>query len=215
MILCSELRGTHDHILLSHGSRSLPDSDAKKKNLRGRGNVFIVTRGRYTDCPLKRHELIEHDAPNISSNVAFILCRGNVFIEPFPSTEWRNTLNWAVALQRWEGYTYRQRMMWWIYEVRRWDGLRYHDIRTKFHKYWFRHSEVEGGGDTQTGLRSHKPTLGNYADEPKCLSGCGRFSFRAAEVYHENPVMITVSSRDSNSMKQDRWSLDCDIQSHN
>jgi hypothetical protein len=40
-----------------------------------------------------------------------------------------------------------------IYEVRLWDGLRYHDIHTKFHKDWLRHSEVGGGGflDTQHG----------------------------------------------------------------
>jgi hypothetical protein len=36
-----------------------------------------------------------------------------------------------------------------IYEVRRGDGLRCHDVRTKFHKYCFRHSEV-GRGNTQT-----------------------------------------------------------------
>jgi hypothetical protein len=29
-----------------------------------------------------------------------------------------------------------------IYESRRWDGLRFHDIYTKFHKDWFRHSKV-------------------------------------------------------------------------
>jgi hypothetical protein len=33
-----------------------------------------------------------------------------------------------------------------IYEVCRWDGLRCHDIRTKFHADWFRHSKVNGEG---------------------------------------------------------------------
>jgi hypothetical protein len=37
------------------------------------------------------------------------------------------------------------RLMGKIYEVRRWDGLRYHDIRTKFHKDRFRHSENNRG----------------------------------------------------------------------
>jgi hypothetical protein len=48
-----------------------------------------------------------------------------------------------------------------IYEVRRGDGLRWHDIHTKFHKDWFRHSKVDMGEftDTQTALGSHKPTL--------------------------------------------------------
>jgi hypothetical protein len=42
------------------------------------------------------------------------------------------------------------------------DGLRYRDIRTKFHKDWFIHSKVDGGGaytDTQTAWRSDKPTF--------------------------------------------------------
>jgi hypothetical protein len=33
-----------------------------------------------------------------------------------------------------------------IYEVRRQDWLRFHDIHTKFHKNWFRHSKVDMGG---------------------------------------------------------------------
>jgi hypothetical protein len=37
-----------------------------------------------------------------------------------------------------------------IYEVRCWDGLRCHNIHTKYHKAWFSHSKVDGGGgDTQ------------------------------------------------------------------
>jgi hypothetical protein len=35
-----------------------------------------------------------------------------------------------------------------IYEVRRWGGLRCHDMCTKFHKEWLRHSKVNKG-DTQ------------------------------------------------------------------
>jgi hypothetical protein len=35
-----------------------------------------------------------------------------------------------------------------IYEVCRWDGLSRHDVHTKFHKDWFSHSEVNGGGYT-------------------------------------------------------------------
>jgi hypothetical protein len=37
-----------------------------------------------------------------------------------------------------------------IYDVCRWDGLRCHDIHTKFHKYCFSYSKVDGGGDSQT-----------------------------------------------------------------
>jgi hypothetical protein len=46
-----------------------------------------------------------------------------------------------------------------IYEVCLWDGLSCHDIDTKFHEDWFRHSNVIRG-DTQTGWRTHKPILG-------------------------------------------------------
>jgi hypothetical protein len=31
-----------------------------------------------------------------------------------------------------------------IYEVCHWDGLSCHDMHTKFHKYWLRHSKVDG-----------------------------------------------------------------------
>jgi hypothetical protein len=42
-----------------------------------------------------------------------------------------------------------------IYEISHWDGLRCHDVRTKFHKDCFRHSEVDRR-DTQTQCWSHK-----------------------------------------------------------
>jgi hypothetical protein len=47
-----------------------------------------------------------------------------------------------------------------IYELRHCDGLRCHDINAKFHKDWFRHSEVVSG-DTRadTATRSHKHTF--------------------------------------------------------
>jgi hypothetical protein len=37
------------------------------------------------------------------------------------------------------------RLMRRMYEARLWDGLRCHDMHTKFHKYWFRHSNFLGG----------------------------------------------------------------------
>jgi hypothetical protein len=43
-----------------------------------------------------------------------------------------------------------------IYEVCHWDGLRCHDIHTKFHKDWFRHSKFT---DTQAAWWSHKATF--------------------------------------------------------
>jgi hypothetical protein len=33
-----------------------------------------------------------------------------------------------------------------------------YEVHTKFHNDWFRHLNVDSG-DTQTGWRSHKPTL--------------------------------------------------------
>jgi hypothetical protein len=40
-----------------------------------------------------------------------------------------------------------------IYKLRRLDGLRWRDLHTKFHKYWFRHSKVVRG-DTHTDTNS-------------------------------------------------------------
>jgi hypothetical protein len=45
-----------------------------------------------------------------------------------------------------------------IYEARRWDGFRCHDIVTKFHTDWFRHSEV----DLRGGI--HRHTHRQYSD---------------------------------------------------
>jgi hypothetical protein len=39
-----------------------------------------------------------------------------------------------------------------------WDGLRCHDIHTKFHRNWLRHSKVHGGGDSQTHRQQGGPT---------------------------------------------------------
>jgi hypothetical protein len=41
-----------------------------------------------------------------------------------------------------------------IYELRPRDGLRCHDTRIKFHKDWYRHSKVEGGGGGFTGTQN-------------------------------------------------------------
>jgi hypothetical protein len=58
-----------------------------------------------------------------------IRCRCNVFTEPS---------NRNVHIQT-------HRLMGRIYKVRRWDGLKCHDIHTKFHKDWSRHSKVGTG----------------------------------------------------------------------
>jgi hypothetical protein len=59
-----------------------------------------------------------------------IRCCDNGFTEPLPSNEWRDTHTGSL--------------MGGIYEASGWDGLRCHDIHTKFHKAWFRHSKVKG-----------------------------------------------------------------------
>jgi hypothetical protein len=47
-----------------------------------------------------------------------------------------------------------------LVEVRRWVGLKNHDRRNKFHKIWFRHSNIAGGyTDSQRARLSHKPTF--------------------------------------------------------
>jgi hypothetical protein len=64
-----------------------------------------------------------------------ICCRGNVFIDPFPSIE--------------RGIHYRHGLMEETYKVRHWDGLRWHNIHIKFHKDWLGDSKADRG-DTQT-----------------------------------------------------------------
>jgi hypothetical protein len=61
-----------------------------------------------------------------------IRCRGNIVTEPLPSND--------------KGiHIYTHSLMGGIYEVHRWDELRCHDIYTKFHNDWFRHSNVDRG----------------------------------------------------------------------
>jgi hypothetical protein len=74
----------------------------------------------------------------LNSSVVCIYCRWNMFTEPLPCSEKRDTST--------------GRLMGGIYEVRRWDVFRCCDIHTKFHKDWFRHSKVDGG----RGI--HRPT---------------------------------------------------------
>jgi hypothetical protein len=56
-----------------------------------------------------------------------IRCRGNVFTEQLPGNDR------GIHIKT-------HRLIGGIYEVRHWDGLRCHDIHTKFHKDWLRHS---------------------------------------------------------------------------
>jgi hypothetical protein len=86
-------------------------------------------------------------ASNNSFIVSCIYCRGSVFTEPLPSNDRRDT-HTDINM---EG----------ICEVRHWDGLRCHDVHTKFHKYWFRHSKVTGVLTGIDNTEIHKPTLGN------------------------------------------------------
>jgi hypothetical protein len=42
-------------------------------------------------------ERIENDASNNSSIIPFISSHGNVYTEPLPNTEWKETFNRAIA----------------------------------------------------------------------------------------------------------------------
>jgi hypothetical protein len=46
-----------------------------------------------------------------------------------------------------------------FYYLHLWDELRCHDIHTKFHNDWFRHSKINKGGYTQRARWYHKPTF--------------------------------------------------------
>jgi hypothetical protein len=85
--------------------------------------------------PLTRHRPHKNDASNKSSIVAYVFVAAEMFL---PS---RCLATVVIHRQT-------HRPMGGIYEVRRWDGLRYRDMHTKFHKDWFRHSNLDRG-DTQ------------------------------------------------------------------
>jgi hypothetical protein len=92
-------------------------------------------------------------AANNSSIVVCIRYRGNLFTKPLPSNG--KGIHFTELLLATIGWTHRQthRLMGGIYQVRRSDALRCYEVHTKFHKNWFRHSKVDGGGgfrDTHT-----------------------------------------------------------------
>jgi hypothetical protein len=91
-----------------------------------------------TDC-------VVNDASNSSYSFLYICYRGNVYTKPLRSNH-REIEIWT------------QTLMAGIYELHLWDGLRWHDIHTKFHKNWFRHSNVDRG-DTHTQTQRHKANL--------------------------------------------------------
>jgi hypothetical protein len=77
-----------------------------------------------------------------------------IFCSPFPSC-------WKFIRKFEYMYVMLVLLMEGIYEVSSWDGLRWHDIHTKFHKFWFMHSNVCWGAGykyRQTAKWSHKPT---------------------------------------------------------
>jgi hypothetical protein len=74
---------------------------------------------------------------------------GNVSTEPLPSND-RGIFTEPLPYNDRGIHIKTQRLMEGIFQLGRWNGLRCRDIRTKFHKYWFRHSTVHGGGDTHT-----------------------------------------------------------------
>jgi hypothetical protein len=102
---------------------------------------------------LRRLEVLENTDHLLSFDTTrtaykiILPCRGNVLTEPLPSNE-HLTIG-GIHIQT-------CRVMAGVYEVRRWEEIR-------FHKGWFRHSNVNMGfTDTHT-WRSHKPDLGKYA----------------------------------------------------
>jgi hypothetical protein len=75
------------------------------------------------------------------------LCRGKVFTDPLHS-------NIDIRTQAYGRHLWSALLTW----------AQVHDIHTKFHKVWFRHSKADGRGytDTQTGRGSHTATVGKY-----------------------------------------------------
>jgi hypothetical protein len=77
--------------------------------------------------------------------------RGNVSTEPLPSNDRGIILQNEQLPSNDRGIPIQtHRLMGGIIYLGRWDGLRCRDIRTKVHKYWFRHSKADMGGDART-----------------------------------------------------------------
>jgi hypothetical protein len=68
-----------------------------------------------------------------------ICCCRNMFTTLLPSNG-HHLIIWEVIML--------VLLMGGIYEIHHWDGIRCHDIRTKSHVDWFRHSEVDVAGYT-------------------------------------------------------------------
>jgi hypothetical protein len=100
----------------------------------------------HPNFPILKQEVLERTDSLLSFDTTWtaqktvsqtiLRCRGNVFTEPLPSNDRRDTQT--------------HRLMGGIYELCLSDGHKCHDIHTKFHNDWFSHSKVEWGGDSQT-----------------------------------------------------------------
>jgi hypothetical protein len=90
---------------------------------------------------------IENEGSNNFSTVSCVFVAAvTFFIEPLPSND--NAINIG-----------KRRLMEGIYEIRLCEELMCYDVHTKFHKDWFRHSEVDkGDAQTQT-QREHVDLL--------------------------------------------------------
>jgi hypothetical protein len=119
--------------------------------------LFVAAGTSLPSCYLATIGDTETHESNNTFIVACIHCRGNVFMEQIPSVKGGIYSAETLSSNDMGIHTRTHRLMGGVYAVRCWDGCRCHDIHTKFHTDWFRHSKFIRG-DSQTTYRSHTPT---------------------------------------------------------
>jgi hypothetical protein len=112
-------------------------------------SCYLATIGGYTnrptDWPLMRCGLRRKWYVQQFSIITCIRFRGNVFTDPKPNNEWRDTYYRAFTWQRLEGYIYKtHRLMGEIYELLRRCAQVPWCIHTKFHKVQFSIQKFRG-----------------------------------------------------------------------
>jgi hypothetical protein len=86
-----------------------------------------------------------------------------------------------------------------IYEVRRRDGLKCHNIHTKFHTDWFRHSKVDGGGggftDSMVLAVAYFLFFQNKESRLKYILSSKLHSLRVSYIFSISPFLSLIKLR--------------------
>jgi hypothetical protein len=167
------------------------DNSYKQKVL-GRTNrlLSLIRHGPHWKQPLQQFFsccVCIHYLSNASTEPLPSNDRG-IFTEPLPTND--KGIFTETLLSNDRGYTYRHTDWWEIFfYLGRWDGLSCLDVRIKFHKDLFWHSNVNKGDTqtnthTQTATWSHKPILFLQNKERRLKHGTRGETIKRASLCH-------------------------------